>query len=252
MSDVGIALIGAGRMGAALASRLIQQGHHDAEVLVPILFVLILSTVTLHGLTIRPLAAKLGLGARASRGLLIVGAERWSLAMAERLRDAGAEVIFVDRMFRRVSRARQAGFDAYYGDVLSEETLEHVPVERLKLALAATDDEPYNALVCVAIAPTFGREQTLSVSRSEGQEVEAHLQGKMPWGEQGTYSKFAGRFYSGKAFRSTRITDEYPLKRFREDNPMAQLLFEVRERTILPLEDDDTPAVGSRVVYMEG
>lgn len=242
----------AAAMGAALGGLLVEHGYADGEVLVPILFVVIMSTVVLHGLTVSPLAARLGLASDSSRGILIVGAERFALALGERLRDVGAEVVFVDREFRRVSRARQAGFEAVYGDVLSEDTLDHVPTERLELALAATDDDHYNSLVCVALSPHFGREKTLSVTPVEGRDSEKHLKGRMPWGEQGTHSRFAGRHWNGAEFRSTRITEEYPYRRFREDHPRAQLLFSVREKSILALDEDDKVSPGARAVYIEG
>jgi hypothetical protein len=242
----------AAAMGAALGGLLVEHGYADGEVLVPVLFVVILSSVVLHGLTVSPLAARLGLASGTSRGILIVGAERFALALGERLRDVGAEVVFVDREFRRVSRARQAGFEAVYGDVLSEDTLDHVPTERLELALAATDDDHYNSLVCVALSPHFGREKTLSVTPVEGRDSEMHLKGRLPWGEQGTHSRFAGRHWNGAEFRSTRITEEYPYKRFREDHPRAQLLFSVREKSIAALDEDHKVSPGTRAVYLDG
>ncbi len=54
----------AAAVGAALAPRLADAGHTDANLLVPVLFAVILTTVVLHGFTVGPLARRLGLASR--------------------------------------------------------------------------------------------------------------------------------------------------------------------------------------------
>jgi hypothetical protein len=241
----------AAAMGAALHVRLADAGFEDGRLLVPVLFVVILATVVLHGLTVRPLAHRLGVSAGRAGGLLLVGADLWVVDLARAMSAAGAEVVVVDRDYRRVLRARMVGCEAIFGDVLSEETLDDVPSERLSLALAATDDDHYNALACVALAKTFGREQVLQVTGDEGEGIEGHLRGRMPWGEAGTYAAFAGRRWHGAAFRSTALTGEYTWDRFRAEHPDARPLFALGERSHTPLEPGDKAPAGSRVLHQE-
>ena len=79
----------------------------------------------------------------------------------------------------------------------------------------------------------------------------AHLRGRMPWGEAGTFTAFAGRRWNGAAFRSTRLTDEFDWKQFGEEHPDALPLFALSERGLTPIEPGKEPPPGTRVVHQE-
>jgi NhaP-type Na+/H+ or K+/H+ antiporter len=243
----------AAAMGAALFTRLDERGFEDARFLIPVLFVVILSTVVLHGLTVRPLARRLGVSAGAGGGLLIVGADPWVVELGRALVDAGFEVVFVDRDYRRIARARLQGLEAVYGDVLSEETLDEVPHERLSGSLAATDDDHYNSLACVALAKTFGREHVLQVTGDEEMlETDPHLRGRMPWGAEGAFDRFAGRRWSGARFGVTALTGEFDWERFRAEHENAVPLFALGARSLTPVEVGGQVPAGARVLHQGG
>ncbi|HHO48976.1 MAG TPA: hypothetical protein ENN06_11090 [Desulfobacteraceae bacterium] len=65
-----VAAATAGIFGPALVAA----GYQDAEALLPLVFLIIIVTVLVHGLTLGPLARKMGLAAEEENGLLIVGA----------------------------------------------------------------------------------------------------------------------------------------------------------------------------------
>ena len=139
----------AAAVAGAFAPDLLAHGYDDAELLVPIIFGVIITTVVLHGLSLGPLARRMGLAHEEGTGILIVGAATWVVALAQHLAKAGAEVILVDNRYRRVSRARQEGLDVHYGDVLAEESAMEIPMESVSYVLASTDDDAYNSLVCL-------------------------------------------------------------------------------------------------------
>ena len=89
-----------GIVAAAVASifalELEHAGHHGAERLVPLVFLVIVGTVTVYGLTAVPVARWLGLGKLSRPGLLIVGAHNWAQAMAQALKKEGQKVLLVD------------------------------------------------------------------------------------------------------------------------------------------------------------
>ncbi|MBK8978863.1 MAG: sodium:proton antiporter [Planctomycetes bacterium] len=247
-----------GVVAAAVASafelQLVAAGHDDARLLVPIVFGVIVATVLLHGLTITAMAHRLDLGARPGTGILIVGASNWTLALADALTRAGAFVVLADARYHRVSRARREGFVSYYGDVLSEEAGYELPLERLSWVLAATDDDSYNALVCLDFARDLGRSAVLQLTPEggeRGKEGEHRTVGRTPWGDGGTYRALASAYWLREQFKVTRLTEQFTHDELRQRNPAAVLLFKVVDERIAPIDAESPPAAGAHVVYLE-
>jgi Trk K+ transport system NAD-binding subunit len=124
-------------------------------------FLVIIVTALAHGLTIGTVTRRLRLAAQRGNGLLIMGANRWTHALALTPRDLGVDVLVADGAHDCLEPLRRDGIDVYYGEILSEHA-EHEPdMQHLSYLLAATDNDFYNALVCQARGGTFGRHRTL-------------------------------------------------------------------------------------------
>lgn len=242
----------AAAVAGAFEERLLEAGHSDARLLVPIVFGVIVTTVLLQGITIAPLARKLGLGARAGTGMLIVGATRWATALALALQKAGVFVVLADTAYHRISRARRNELAAHFGDVLSEEADLELPRERLSWVFAATDHDAYNALVCGHFAREMGRSNVLRVTpetADERRDASHRLAGRVPFGPHGTFQALASVYWSQDQFRVTRLTPEFDIARFREQNRNAVVLFVVQDGRVRPLEGEDKPSPQSQLVW---
>ena len=256
-----IALIGwiaprgvvAAAMAAALEPELLAAGYADANMLVPVLFGVIIATVVLHGLTIRPLSRKLDVAAHGGEGVLILGAASWVIDLARALRSNGVPVALTDSNYRNTTRARMEGLEAVHGNILSEETLDELPLERMGWMLAATDDSHFNALACVSLAKVLARERVLQVTPESARATEhadPHLQGRTPWGEAGTFSALAARYWSGKRVKVTTLSEEFGWEAFQEQQPGALVLFVIGEKEIALPAEGDGPKEGSKLVYL--
>ncbi|MGC5799443.1 cation:proton antiporter [Sphingomonas sp. NFX23] len=160
-----------GVVAAAIAGvageRLAKAGYPDAQLVLPLIFAVIASTVVLHGLSLAPIARRLGLASGGRSGLLIVGASSFTVALGEALREAGVPVLVVDRSALALKAARLAGLQTMRIEVLSvlgEETIDLRDYEHL---LAATPDDAYNALVCTRFASELGRERVYQIAPDE-------------------------------------------------------------------------------------
>jgi hypothetical protein len=221
---------------------------------VPLVFGVILATVTLHGVSIRPLARRLGLAAQDGNGILLVGASAWNVALAQALSKAGAYVVLADTRYRRVSRARQVGVEVQHGDVLSEEARLALPMERVSYVLAATDDDSYNSLVCLRFAHELGREAMLQLTPPAGEaiaEKKSSLGGRTVWGEQATFRDISSRFYRGATFKVTALTETFDRDALAAQHPGALFLFFVDGRRLRAFGGKATPPAGSKVVFLE-
>ena len=155
-----VAMATAGIFGPALVAA----GYPDAEALLPIIFLIIIATVLLHGFTLGPLARKMSLAAEDENGLLIVGASPWTLALAQTLKKLEIDVMVADGSYKRLKPIRMDGIKTYYGEILSEHAEQELEDEHLSFLLCATDNHYYNALVCKARGYRFGHHRTFQLA----------------------------------------------------------------------------------------
>lgn len=214
----------AAAMAAALTPRLADVGVPDADRLVPVLFAVVIATVGLHGLTLGPLARRLKLTGGKEPGLLVVGGSRWADDLARALGEIEVEAVIVDANHRRMSRSRIEGIEAYHGEVLDQHALDDLPTERLGMALAASNEDHYNALASVALVDTFGREHVAQLTPYEARDEQSSMQGRLPWQEPLPFSMLAHRYRQGARFSATRLTEEFDRDAFAREHPDAIVL----------------------------
>lgn len=204
------------------ATELQQIGRPEGAIFVPLAFALVFATVLSSGFTITPLSKWLGFDKKQSDGVMIVGANPWSLGLAKALTDMEIPVLIADTNWRRLRGARLEGLSVFYGEVLSENAdhrLDHSAFEHL---IAATPNDAYNALVCVEFAPELGRHRVFQIS---GQETEEADPAAISFTARGRTLSTHGRsfdvltrdWWSGWRFRSTTLSPEYTFEDFIED-----------------------------------
>jgi NhaP-type Na+/H+ or K+/H+ antiporter len=204
----------AAAMAGFFGSRLVEQGYADGTLLVPLVFVLIVVTVTLHGTTIGWLARRLDLAVAAQNGVLIVGASQWSVGLAQMLKDMEISVIVADTSWSRLRPARLSGVPVYFGEILSEESDESLEFNEIGYVLAATSNDAYNALVCTHFAHERGHHRVLQLPMQSAEESDPRglrhsLRGAIAFDETEVYGELERRCYTGWHFQKTRFTEDY-------------------------------------------
>jgi NhaP-type Na+/H+ or K+/H+ antiporter len=239
--------------------RMVEAGYPEAALLLPLIFVLIIVTVMVHGLSLGPLARKLELAAPPGRGLLIVGATPWSIEFARLLKQQDVEVLLADRSWHSLKPARLAGIPVYYGEILSEQaeqSLETAPVVTL---LAATDNDAYNALVCNAFASELGRNRVFQLPMAESEELDPRglthtIHGRIAFHpEEAYWENLWTRHAVGWRLQKTKVTDSYTVDDMLGDRPEnAFTVAMIRANGSLelkPAQDSLSPDSGDTVIY---
>jgi NhaP-type Na+/H+ or K+/H+ antiporter len=208
-----VAAATAGIFGPAL----VEAGYVDAERLLPIVFLIILATVVVHGLTIGPLTHRLGLASRAPNGLLIVGANPWTLHLARTLRELDIEVLVADGAYEHLRPFRDAGIPTYYGEVLSEDAEHELETLHLSHLLCATDNDFYNALVSRAWGAAFGHHRAFQLAlHAEPSEASRRLtpqqRGHVAFDASATLESLLARLEQGWRVESARLGDGVDLR----------------------------------------
>ena len=141
-----------GIIAAATASLfsqvLIDKGYPQADAVETVVFLVIMVTVVLQGLTVAPIAGLLKVNAPPRDGFLLVGIHEFSMRIAELLAARGVPVKLVDNKDDNLALAREAGLDAVTGNFLDEEFLQSLGLERMGTMLALTEHDETNTLVC--------------------------------------------------------------------------------------------------------
>ncbi len=146
------------------AGKLVLLGYPEGEALLPLTFAIVFSTVVLHGFSIRPLSRILGLAIKDSQGVLIVGANAWSLGLATALKKMDIPVLIADSNWRRLKAIRLQDHDVFYGEVLSEAADYRLDHNHFSSLIALTSNDAYNALVCMEFGPELGRHRVFQFS----------------------------------------------------------------------------------------
>jgi NhaP-type Na+/H+ or K+/H+ antiporter len=208
-----------GIVAAAVAGffgpRMVEAGYPQGEQLLPLVFVLILATVLLHGLSIRWLARRLGLAAARGNGVLVIGASPWGQELARTLHELEVPVLLADTSWNRLRQARIAGIPVYFGEILSEAGDERLDIYEMSQLVALTPNDAYNALVCSHMANELGRTNVYQLPShrtegdEEGRELSYTLRGLPLLGEDYVFEALQRRHYQGWSFHRTRLTESY-------------------------------------------
>lgn len=240
-----------------LAPQLQVAGYAGADLLVPLMFALVFTTVLLHGLTLERVARRFGLAAVASNRLLIVGASPWTTDFAQALMEAGANALVVDNSWHRLSAPRLAGVPVYYGEILSETAEAALELHDVGLLIAATSNDAYNALVCTAFAPSMGRGQAFQLPMSAAEAgdpkgVTRGMRGRIAFSDAALYEDLWRQLNLGWVFHATHLTETYTFERYLADCPAGTLqLISVRKAGGLVLHTQtmsSSPGPGDTVI----
>ena len=189
---------------------LVEAGYPDGAKLLPLAFSIVVITVVLHSLTVKPLGLRLGLTSKEAGGLIIAGASPWSIQLAALLNEKNVPVLIADTNWTSLKPARLASLPIYYGELLSEEAEFDLDLSLYGMLLAATANPAYNALVCNHFAGELGRDKVWQVpdvrhGGHERQHVTQMLQGRVFMDESQGYDTLWENHARGARFKATRI-----------------------------------------------
>ncbi|MGW6874722.1 K(+)/H(+) antiporter NhaP2 [Streptomyces xanthophaeus] len=136
---------------AAFAAPLVQLGLPGASKILPITFLVIVSTVVLYALTAGPVARLLRVARPNRTQPLLVGGAPWTIALGRALRSAGLEVQMWAGQKEERAHIEEAGIKLARGDLLATATNPRARIEGVNAVFLLTDDDDFNALASVLV-----------------------------------------------------------------------------------------------------
>jgi CPA1 family monovalent cation:H+ antiporter len=249
----------AAAISALFSLRLEAAGYAQADMLVPLTFLMIVGTVVLQSASARLIARLLGVAEPSPRGILIVGANQVARAIGKALTEAGFRTVLADTYWDNVRTARMEGLSTYYGNPTSQHADRHLDLVGIGMLFSLSPQSDLNALATMRFKPEFGKSGVFSLpSKGEAEEgadkASAERIGRTLFGMDVTYSRLSGLLGDGAEIHSTTLTDSFGyddfLARFGDE---ALPLFAITPREnlrVFTAEDSIKPGSGWTLLYL--
>jgi hypothetical protein len=204
----------AAAVSAIFAIRLQEAGHEQAQLLVPLTFLVIIGTVVLQSATARPLARLLKVAEPAPSGFLIVGANPVARAIGAALKNAGSRVLLTDSSWENIRAARMDNLPTYFGNPTSQHAEAHLDLVGLGHLLALSPSGELNTLACMRFRYEFGARLFSLTSGQESRRTDKHRASDQHRGHnlsprELSYPQFAGLLSRGAEVRSTLLSESF-------------------------------------------
>ncbi len=244
-------------VASVFAIRLQEMGYEQAELLMPLTFIVIAGTVTIYGLTASPVAKQLKVAEPNPQGVLMAGGQSWARKIAEALHKEGFRVLIVDTSRVNIASARMLGVSTYYGNILSQYTLDRLDLGGIGRLMALTSDNEYNSLATLQLTNDLGRAEVYQLpaagEEAEGKKaVSQHLRGRMLFSPEATYNRLAGLFAAGALIKTTDITEEFTYEDFKKyygDNALPMFLIDAGGKLVVITADNPPkPKPGQKLI----
>jgi NhaP-type Na+/H+ or K+/H+ antiporter len=143
----------------------------QAELILPLTFLVIVGTVILQGSTAKPLARLLKVEREEPRGYLMAGASENARFMAKFLKEKGINVLLADTSKANVREAKNQGLEVYEGNILGDTVYDDLDLTNIGRLLAMTSSAEVNNLAMKYFEEEFGEENVFRLSSRKEQEV---------------------------------------------------------------------------------
>jgi NhaP-type Na+/H+ or K+/H+ antiporter len=142
----------------------------QAELILPLTFLMIVGTVVIQGATAKPFAKLLKVEREEPRGFLIAGANENSRFLARFLQSQNVDVILADTSKTNQKEARRQGFEVFEGSILSDNVYEDLDLNNIGILMAMTSSAEINGLALKYFDEEFGPNKTYRLCSKKEQE----------------------------------------------------------------------------------
>ncbi len=207
-------------IASLFALRLVNLGVPQAEILVPLTFLVLIFTVCVYGFSLNPFIKMIKLEDNDKVGLLIVGANKISVAIA-RLIDTieNIDVTVVDSNRKRVQYSRVDGVKAMHTSVFSARVLEDMQLGAYQYLISLTENDEVNTLSCIQYSEIIGPQNvfrfpptSLNATQTEGLKM-VELGNNLTAND---YHYFNSIFETNDSFKLINIVDDMSLVQFHD------------------------------------
>lgn len=251
----------AAAVSALFALHLQEIGVPQAEILVPLTFLVIIVTVVLQSMSARWLARALDVAEPDGHGFLIIGANKLGIEIGKALKKQGLRVLLVDSHWENTRKARMDGLPVYFGNAVSEHADRHLDMIGLTGILALSWRDNVNSLACMRYRNEFGVANTYALGSNSDDEAANDLSrytnlsvGQRLFSAHENFRSLSSRLKEGYAIHSTHLSEEFTFAHWQEQHgDKAIPLFAISkdgQAEVFTTDKTVTPANGDTLISM--
>ena len=167
-----------GIVAAGIASlfgiTLVKDGVEGAEYITPLVFMIVLGTVILNATTARIVARLLGVTLETSSGILVVGSNIASRAIAKFLQENNRHVVIVDNNPASIRTASEQGLESITSNIYTDDLDDRIELTDIGYLLAITSNGDVNKYATKKYQHIFGEQGTFRImSPDESNNVQS-------------------------------------------------------------------------------
>lgn len=163
-------------VASLFAILLTESGINGGASIKALVFLTILSTVFLQGLTAGWVAQLLGITSTQARGVVIIGCSPLSLLIGRLFRDRNEPVVLIDTDLEACRMAEQEGFKVFSSSALDAKVLEEAGLSSAGTFLAITNNGEVNLVLAQRAAEEFQPPRVLAVFPSSESPASTKVQ----------------------------------------------------------------------------
>ena len=210
----------AAAVSSLFAIKLEEIGVEGAQMIVPLVFLIIIGSVVIQSLSAAPWAKFLGVNQESSQGLLIFGASIFARELAKVLQLNNIRVLLADNNWDNIRLARMNNIPIYYGNPASAHALNFLDLTGIGRLLVLSPYRQLNPMVSFHYQDLFGPEKVFGLHSNDDTAPrhklsETYLQRLCLFGETVSYAKLARLMSKGAVIKSTNLTDNFNFTDFR-------------------------------------
>jgi hypothetical protein len=205
---------------SVFALELVEHGYPEAARLVPEMFVVIVGTVAIYGLSAAAVGRWLGVAQPDPQGVLIAGAHPWAREIGLAVQEAGYKVMLVDTNWANLNAARLEGLPTFYASILSEYVMDKIELGSLGRLLALTPNDEVNSLAVLHFTEVFERAEVYQLPPKETnhnrkETISQPLRGRLLFAPHATYAHLTERFKHTE-IKKTGLTEKFTYEMFKD------------------------------------
>jgi len=194
-----------------------------------------------------------------THGVVIVGANPLSVAIAEALTKVGVDSVVCDSNWDQLRAARILGLKTYYGNPSSDHAGLHLNLSPYGYMLGLSNHFEYNVTQATSFRDDFGARNVFILPPNQASKrlhkhvASAHNSGRILFDEEKSYSMYRREIRKGAKIKVTELSEEYTYEQWASDNPDSQILMALKTNGDIVFDTVDEPLqaeTGSKLFYM--
>ncbi|MDP5030538.1 MAG: sodium:proton antiporter [Paraglaciecola sp.] len=213
----------AAAVSALFALKLEALDYGQVDLLVPMVFLVIITTVVIQSLSSVQVAKYLKMRSPAPNGFLIFGAGMFSRMFAKELRAYDVPVLLADTNWDALRLARMDNITTYFGNPMSDHASRKLDLTAYRKVLIMSPYKQLNPMLTYHFEYELGKGTVLGLSNNEQQQRPSHqVSGSYTknlglFDDGVTYGKLASWATKGAKIKTTRLSEEFNFEAYQQE-----------------------------------